>query len=123
MSRSGIRWEGNLRTNIEQLDDRMKRGVVAAANWVAPQAEEYMRTNAPWTDRTSAARNGLHSQVEIEGGGDKVAIVLYHTVPYGPYLELRWDGKYAIIEPTMAAMGPLFVEAIGRLAFDEGGLG
>ena len=117
MSNPGFRWEGDLTAGLNQMGPKIKRGMVAAANHVAPIAEEYMRENAPWTDQTSAARNGLHSRVEI--GANKVAIILYHTVPYGVFLEVRWGGKFAIIEPTMAAVAPLFVEAIGRIVFDE----
>ncbi len=108
-------FSGNLMANLVGLDARMRMGMVAAANWVAPQAETSMKANAPWTDRTGAARNGLGTQVMVDT--DKVAIVLYHTVSYGVYLELRWGGKYAIIEPTMAASGPMFLEALKRLAF------
>lgn len=103
-------------TNVADLEPRIKRAMVAAAEYTSGHAETYMKDNAPWTDRTGAARNGLGTRVVTTG--DKVVIVLYHTVPYGVFLELRWDGKYAIIEPTMAAVGPLFVETIGRLAFE-----
>lgn len=109
--------KGTLMANVATIDLKMKAGIVAAANYAAPQAEAFMKENAPWTDRTGAARNGLGTQVVIDDG--TVAIVLYHSVPYGVFLELRWGGKYAIIEPTMAAIGPVFVEAIKRLAFDQ----
>ena len=112
-----FRLEGDLEANLKQFGPKVQAAMVAAAHYVAPQAESFMRSEATWTDRTGAARNGLRSQVVT--GPDKVAIVLYHSVPYGVWLELRWDGKYAIIERTMAAAGPLFVEAIGRLAFKD----
>lgn len=119
MASSGadIHWEGDLTARVNQMGPKIKRGMVAAANYVAPQAEAFMKENAPWTDRTGAARNGLGAQVEVST--NKVAIILYHTVPYGVFLEVRWGGKYAIIEPTMAAAGPLFVEALGRLVFND----
>lgn len=113
----GFRWEGNLFASIDDVEPRIKRSMVAAANYCAPLAEQYMRSNATWTDRTGAARNGLRAKVVTSS--DKVALVLYHSVPYGVFLEVRWSGKYAIIEPAMAAIGPLFVEAFGKLAFDD----
>lgn len=113
-----FRLEGNLEAKLNQFGPKVKRGMVAAANYTAMEAQAYMKANAPWTDRTSAARNGLGTQVQVSA--NKVAIVLYHSVPYGVFLELRWGGRYAIIEPTMAAVGPLFVESIQRLAFDGG---
>ena len=112
-----IRWEGNLTvSSLDELDNKVRRGMVAAANYVAPQAEAHMRANAPWTDRTGNARAGLNAKVEV--GANKVAIVLAHSVPYGIWLEVRWGGKYAIIEPTIATFAPKFVEAVGRLVFD-----
>lgn len=104
-----------LQVGLATLSPKIKTGMVAAANYCAPLAEEYMKANATWTDRTGAARNGLRAKVMTSP--DKVALVLYHSVPYGVFLEVRWSGKYAIIEPAMAAIGPLFVEAIHRLTF------
>lgn len=117
----GFRLEGELRGNLENFDDHARKGLFAAANFIAPQAESYMKTNAPWTDRSSAAREGLKSQVVT--GGNGVAVVLYHTVPYGVWLEVRWGGKYSVIEPTIEAMLPRFMEAVERLVFSKfGGL-
>lgn len=113
----GFRFTGTLIPNLRTMDERVQRGVVAAAHWTAPQAETFMKNNASWTDRTGNARNGLGARVVL--GPDTVAIVLYHSVPYGVFLEVRWGGKYAIIEPTMAATGPIFLSAIKRLAFNQ----
>ena len=111
-----FRLEGDLIVNLANLDNYMRRAIVAAANYVAPQAEAHMKTTAKWTDRTGAARNGLRAKVET--GGDTTAIILYHSVHYGIWLELRWGGKYAVIEPTVQHMAPVFVQTIGRLAFN-----
>lgn len=117
MAKPAFHFEGDLTARINTMGPKVKRAMDAAAAYTATHAEGYMKDNAPWTDRTSAARNGLGTQVVVST--NKVAIVLFHTVAYGVFLELRWDGKYAIIEPTMAAAGPLFVETIGKLAFKE----
>lgn len=111
-----FRLEGDLIANLEGFDQKAQRAMVAAAQYVAPQAEQWMKNNAKWTDRTGAARNGLGAKVE--SGQGRVGIVLYHSVPYGVFLEVRWGGKYAIIEPTIQVMAPLYVEAVGRLLFD-----
>lgn len=108
-----FRWEGDLMANIAGMDDHVKRAMYASAEYVAPEIQSFMRTEAPWTDRTGNARNGLKTKVYSKG--DKVAIVLYHTMPYGPFLEVRWGGKYGIIPAAMAAGGPRWVEVLGRL--------
>lgn len=110
----GIRWEGKVEANLKTLGLKNKRAMVAAANYVAPKLEEHMRSNATWTDRTGAARNGLGAQTVVST--NRVAIVLFHSVSYGVYLETRWGGKYAIIRPTLAVGGPMYAETFKRLA-------
>ena len=96
MSGGGFDWEGELLVrNISQLDRKIKRAMVAAAGRTAAQSEGWMKSNARWTDRTGNARNGLTARAQT--GDDSVSVVLAHSVPYGIYLELRWDGRYAII--------------------------
>jgi hypothetical protein len=112
---SEFRLVGTLMAGLFQFDQKANRAMVAAANYVAPQAESAMKAGAPWTDRTGNARQGLGARVVVEP--NKVAIVLYHSVPYGVYLELRWGGRYAIIEPTIATAGPMFVDAVKHLLF------
>lgn len=74
--------------------------------------QDYMRTHAPWTDRTSNARNGLFAKAVT---GDAHAIVCYHTVPYGIWLEVRHSGRYAIIEPTIQVEGKRIMTALNGL--------
>lgn len=112
-----IRWEGDLTTKINQFGPQVKRGMVAAANWSAPQIESFMKQNARWTDRTGNARNGLRAKVQVSH--NKVAIVCYHSVPYGVWLEVRWGGKYAIIQDALKYGTPLFATAVARLVFDD----
>lgn len=115
MSSNSFTWEGNLEARLNQMGPQVKRAMVAGAKYVSGEAEDFMRSNAPWTDQTGAARNGLGTSVQVST--NKVALVMYHSVPYGVFLEVRWGGKYGIIEKTMAATGPRLVEVIGRLAF------
>jgi len=82
----------------------VRKASVATANRMAPEVANYAKVNAPWTDRTGNARNGLMAQPYDEG--DNVGIVVYHSVSYGIWLEVRWAGKYAIIGPTIEVMGP-----------------
>jgi hypothetical protein len=116
MANQGIVWTGDLTDKVNQFGPRVKRAMVAGAKYIAPQAEAHMKDNAPWTDRTSNARNGLSTEVVIEA--NRVTILLFHTVPYGPYLELRWSGRYQIINPTIELFAPKTMELIAELAFD-----
>lgn len=70
----------------------------------ASELVDYARTNAPWTDRTGLAREGLVAEVTNANGS--LEIDLMHTEEYGIWLEIRWGAKYAIIIPTIETMGP-----------------
>jgi len=37
------------------------------------------------------------------------SIWIFHTVPYGIWLEVRWEGRYAIISPTLRVQGRAFM--------------
>lgn len=112
-----FRLEGPLVANLTKIDAQAQVGINLAAKYTATQTEAWMKNNATWTDRTGAARNGLRARVFTSGS--KVAIVLYHSVPYGVYLETRWGGKYAIIRPALAYGGKLFAETVGAMIFKK----
>jgi len=80
----------------------------------AVQIERDAKVNAPWTDRTTNARqtlgafavvirNGKVAELpEYEPGIARgIALILRQYMSYGKYLELRWQGKYAIVLPTL----------------------
>lgn len=67
-------------------------------------AVKYMQANASWDDRTGEARAGL--DFAVDEGAAEATVMLYHTVSYGKWLEIRWNGQYAIILPTIEALGP-----------------
>jgi hypothetical protein len=100
-------------TNLRRGPERAKRAAYATAVSMAPQCENYMKNNAPWQDQTGNARNGLTARPYVEG--DQVGIVLAHSVPYGIFLEARWSGRYAIIQPTLDHMGPIVMRRYNRM--------
>jgi hypothetical protein len=113
-------WSHGARTLGRKLatgPQELHKAAVIISNRMAPEVENYMRVNAPWTDRTGNARNGLAARAYEEA--ESVGIVLYHQVSYGIWLEVRWAGRYAIINPTIEAMGPRVMAAyndlLGRL--------
>jgi hypothetical protein len=69
------------------------------ADRLAEEMEQYAQQNAPWEDQTGDARAGLTAKAEHHGFRQEV--YLFHTVDYGIWLEVRWNGKYAIINPTI----------------------
>jgi hypothetical protein len=103
---SGIIWSTNPFAkggSAATLVLKMHAGLAAVTSGFAQNVQEYAREHAPWEDRTGDARGGLTAE-----GRQRLtsySIILYHTVDYGIWLEVRWDGKYAIILPTIEHMG------------------
>lgn len=87
--------------NFGRYGERLIDALARTANGLAQQFQEEAKANAPWNDITGAARRGLVGHVQVNGY--IVTIVLSHTVEYGIWLEIRWEGKYAIIMPTLEA--------------------
>lgn len=56
----------------------------------------YAKAQAPWTDRTGAARRGLWSEISVGNRG--VILTVGHGVEYGKYLEAK---GYGILYPAM----------------------
>lgn len=105
---NGVRIElplGELIRNIQGIEPFVRRAAVATLDRYAGVIESAARTNAPWTDRTSNARNGLFTHVS-QSGEMVYSLDLAHRVPYGIWLEVRWSGRYAIIMPTLQEYGP-----------------
>lgn len=98
--KSGIRWRSDTLTpTLARFTITANIAVNAAARDLAKEIEEYMKQHAPWEDRSGDAREGLYAQVENHGF--KVLIHLGHGVEYGLWLEVRWNGVYSIIVPTL----------------------
>lgn len=117
MARRGTFVFDSLSPNLKRLLPQVDAGVDLAFDYFKTYSESWARTNAPWTDRTGNARNGLfasHEKIPMV----EHRLVIYHTMPYGLWLEVRWSGRYAIIGPTMFHVSPLMgvgvAEAVNR---------
>jgi hypothetical protein len=84
--------------NLKNFDPRAKRAIKATMDFQAAKSETRMRSNAPWTDRTTNARNGLFATV-IENSPTAWMLLLSHSVAYGIWLEVIENGKYAAVRP------------------------
>lgn len=81
----------------------------------APEIEAWMKSNAPWKDRTGNARQTLNSEAAQDLAFDLVAIFFRHGMEYGRFLELGNGGRYAIIGPAMDHFGPKIMADIQAL--------
>ena len=118
MAQTGFRWERPPEQAMNELTQAyvaaIHRGVYRIAQRYAPEIENWMKSNAPWTDRTANARQTLYTEVRqvVES---MVELVLSHGVEYGVYLELNNAGKYAIIDPAIDHWAPILWSEIVRM--------
>lgn len=94
-----------LALNITEFDAKIHGAISAIVDYNAPIAEGQMKSEAPWTDQTGAARTGLHAQTDIDQRA--WTLILAHAVNYGIWLETRNDfnGRYAIILKVLVDTG------------------
>jgi len=83
------------------------------AKYYADRAQNYAQEQAPWKDRTGNARALLQADSAVSPA--QLEIVLFHGVPYGIWLEVRWGGRYAIILPTIETIGPELMAGLRAL--------
>lgn len=125
-----IVWEKDeIGPNLERLPENVHRAVHGVMLFHENRIQSHMRDNAPWTDQTANARNGLFARAyEDDGGGPgrdsrgrftasthTHGIVLFHSVPYGIWLEVRNSGRYAIILPTIEEKAPEVMASVRKL--------
>lgn len=105
----GFKWDVPPDEAFTQLADAyataVHTGVRAVVQRYAPEVEAWMKSNAPWTDRTGNARQTLHTEVE-EVVNEMVSLILAGGVEYQIYLELSNGGRFAIIGPALDYFAP-----------------
>lgn len=117
-----VRTPGRFKITRDTLRPRIKNFPQHANKTIANVFEEHRRLmqndakiNAPWKDRTGDARRGLTATRRKEG--NKHTLTLFHMVEYGIWLEVRFGGKNAIIEPTIDKFYPVVIRQIAQRLF------
>lgn len=117
-SGGGFKWDsGVLTTNLKNLSESLARMIVATVEYHATRGEAAMKLNAKWTDRTTNARNSLHTVTSHEntlGNKSRHTIVFAHGMPYGIWLEVRFAGRFAIIMPTVSSEGAELMKTLNN---------
>lgn len=101
---SNLRWEGSpqdLKRSIAKFGANSVNRMNKIGDFWGPKLAELARQNAPWTDRTGDARTGLFGFNEKVPGRMRITVSHGEKVFYGVYLELKNNGRYAIIWPTI----------------------
>lgn len=99
-----FRWNsGQIGRNLNRLDSLVDRRLDAIFESQAQRGEAHMKTTAPWTDRTGAARNGLYTSYQKTR--ENRQITFSHSVAYGIWLEIANSGEYQVIMPSVRVIG------------------
>ena len=114
-----IQWDasevlGALSDLDRKLTSKEYGGLQMLMQTAASKMESWAKENAPWTDRTGAARQRLHGEAYWENSKIVVAAIM-HQVDYGVYLELAHQRKYAILERTLEEHKDEIQDAIATL--------
>ncbi len=108
--------DSKLRKNSTELEKRINRNIAAAVDYDAAWGQGYMRQNAPWTDRTGAARSGLMAVPFSHGSVHE--ILLAYSVYYGIWLEIANNGRYQILIPAMRVIGNKIIGDLKRMVYE-----
>lgn len=111
---SGFSFDASKFKNPLLLNDKMDRAIQGVCRYWDGPIETAMKEGAPWTDRTTNARNGL-TATHVKAETNKHWILCFHTVEYGIYLETSNDAKYAIIMPTIRSFAPRVMGTLTKI--------
>lgn len=113
---SSFSWDTSRFESPKIMESKLKRAVMANMRYWDGPVEEHMKHQAPWTDRTTNARNGLAARAALLAAG-LYGIILSHSVDYGIYLELGTENMRArpIIMPTIRLYAPKVIATLTRI--------
>lgn len=105
---------------VQVFDQRLERGIVGVFERQKNISEAWLRENAPWKDRTGNARSGLSAATRHVR---KVShsLILFGRMPYNIWLEVRFQGRYAVIIPGLIDQGPKLMRTLNKLFARLGG--
>lgn len=104
---------GELERNVKILEHRTKTAIRMVVEVNATRGEGYLKTQAPWTDQTGAARSGMFTLTHHEE--DRHTILFAHSVHYGIWLEVKNSGEYEVIMPVVRQTGDELMADLDKL--------
>lgn len=104
-------------TGLAEFDgmvDRYQQACVDVARrvfaaWVPVLASE-MKQRHIWTNRTGEAERLLAAFFKVHG--DKLSMIVESGAPHGVFLEHGFQGRFAILEPTLRRNWPRILQDV-----------
>lgn len=99
--------------DLEKIAAEHMDKVQNIADKYSVKMESYAKKNAPWTDRTTNARNSIQG-VRKDNDGE-VALGVRGNVSYFKYLEFAHGKKWAILKPTVDKFTPEIIDELKKI--------
>ena len=99
--------------DFDNVVARHRAALQMYAETAALKMEKEAKKKAPWTDRTTHARQSISG--EAGWRGDKLVIALSGGMDYSVWLELAYEKRYAILKPTIDKNTPAILRGYQRL--------
>lgn len=118
--KAGLVWEADpskIVSNLAGATQKAQFYLSRTTEYYSLHAETYAKTKAPWTDRSTNARSGLTTtwSGNISSSGARFQIDVFHRVPYGIWLEIKYNGKFSIINKTVNIEGNKFFKTANQV--------
>jgi len=98
--------------SAQTVKTKLKAGLGLVADTSAKMLEASAKADAPWQDRTGAARNTI--QGDWAWKGDHLIITVSGNEDYSASLELGYEKRYAVLVPTIQRHAPSIIKAYRR---------
>ena len=100
---------------LDRYGENVAASLIDTLSHSAENMEIYAKANRPWTDRTGNARRTMEGVFARDG--DRFTAGVEGHMPYSVFLELGFDGRYAILAPTVRHFAPdVLLQFAGGLA-------
>jgi hypothetical protein len=103
----------NLLKGLSDLDQRKYKAIDRYADTAGKKLEAEAKKDAPWTDRTSLARQTIKGGKEWES--EKCHVYVAGNTDYFPYLEFDNEKKYAILYPTLKKLEYEIIQGMNKI--------
>jgi hypothetical protein len=115
----GFKWEVPPDAVFPQMAQQYTQAIFQAGGRLAQQnaaeMEAWAKQNAPWQDRTGAARAGLNARVEGDGGIGTIVLSHGDDIPYAIWLEIANGGRFAIIAQAIDVFGAKLMDDLQKM--------
>ena len=100
---------------VKGIDEGTNNARMADAVAYANQHSNTVNTTrgGKWINKTARAARGV--SVILNADENEISLGLAHAVYYGAYLEYKYGGRYAVIEPLVRQYAPKFIQGVKKI--------